>query len=122
MRIVIADSDSRRRASIASSFPKEIETKQCAHPRAVRRILEEGESAALVIGALRGGKAEALAAIHLAREAHPGIPIFYLADTIPGRLSAKEDRSNTAYLSPVLSEHQIAEAVLEALTPKKAQS
>lgn len=122
MRIVIADSDSRRRESIASSFPPDVETKQCAHPRSVRRVLEDGESAALVIGALRGGRAEALAAIHLAREAHPGIPIFYMADTIPGRLPANEDRSNTAYLPPTLTEHQIAEVILDALSTKKAQS
>ncbi len=119
MRIVIADSDPRRRASIASNFPPPFETRQCAHPRAVRRVLEDGEPAALVLGALRGGRAEALAAIHVARQAHPGIPIFYLADTIPGRLPASEDRTNTAYLPPVLTEKQIAEAILDALAARE---
>jgi hypothetical protein len=115
MRIVIADSDPRRRASIASSFPPSVETRQCAHPRSVRRILEDGEPAALVIGALRGGRAEALAAMQLAREAHPGIPIFYMSDTLPGMLLAREDRSNTAYLPYLLTGQEIADAVLDAL-------
>lgn len=121
MRIVIADSDSRRRASIASSFPPGIETKQCAHPRSIRRNLEDGHPAALVIGALRGGRAEALAAIHLARKSHPGIPIFYMPDTIPGLLPTKE-RTNTAYLPYLLTGRQIADAVLGALCDSNPDS
>jgi hypothetical protein len=83
--------------------------------------LEDREAAALVLGALRGGRAEALAAMQLARASHPGIPIFYMPDTLPGMLPAR-DRANTAYLTHLLTGHQIAEAVLNALVFSHADS
>jgi hypothetical protein len=122
MRIVIADADSRRRASVTSSLPPNIRAVECTTLRTLKRALDGSTPAAVVVGPLPGGQRSALAAIHCAQATDAAVRIFYLADALPGMLPSGSSGKVAEYLPPLISGPEIAAVVCESLGSPPAGS